>query len=168
MRISPFLVVVLVLARGSGDYAVVLEHLLAQFDGVVVARTDVRYPPWTRNHATRYVIRGSDGQERIFTTDPSDGGTHGFPIGTRLRKQRWDLSYEENGQPVNDFPLAWYGLWLIVDFAVVAGCVILAIMIRIRDRTAHELAAAVERGKRLLESGDDTDDPASISPKSVR
>ena len=41
---------------------------------------------------------------------------------------------------------------MIIDSGVLTDCVILGIMIQIRDRKAREFADAVERGQRLLES----------------
>lgn len=52
----PDAAILVILLLSCGEYAMVAGHYLAQFDGVVVARTnDVHYPPWTRNLATRYV-----------------------------------------------------------------------------------------------------------------
>jgi len=91
----------------------VLEHWLAQFDGVIVARTDdVHYPLWTRNLATRYIIREADGREHVFHVDPAEGHRNGFPIGTRLTKHRWHMDYEEDGHAGNDFP-PFYAFWMI-------------------------------------------------------
>jgi len=152
-HITPGVATLAILLSSSGDFAIVLEHLLAQFDGVVVARADdVHYPPWTRNLANRYVVRESDGRDRVYYADPSEGHLNGFPIGTRVTKQRWRMDYEENVQRRNDFPFVIYAFWMTIDFALLMACVILAIMMNIRDRHNCELAAAVERGKRLLES----------------
>ncbi len=148
---TPGVVILLILLTSSGEYATVVGHYLAQFDGVVVARTDdVHYPPWTRNLVTRYVIGESDGRERVYHADPSQGHINGFPIGTRLTKQRWHLDYEADGQARNDFPFPYYAFWMIFDFGLLAGCIIVAMMISTRDRGARELEAAVERcGRRL-------------------
>ena len=151
--IAPSVAILAIFLSSSGDLAIVLEHLLAQFDGVVVARTDdVHYPFWTRNLATRYVVRGFDGRDRVYYADPSEGHLNGFPIGTRVTKQRWRMEYEENGQTRNDFPFAIYAFWLMFDFALLVACAILVIMINLRDRRTRELETAVERGKLLLES----------------
>ena len=147
-----FLMIVLV---SSGEYATVLGHYLAQFDGVVVARTEfVHYPSWTRNLTTRYLIRDSDGREKVYYADPSQGFIDGFPVGTHLNKQRWSMAYEANGRAMDDFPLAIYGFWMILDSGLLIGCVILALMIRARDRRTRELEAAVERGEQLLRDMD--------------
>ena len=149
---TPAVAIIVILLISSGDYGIVLGHLLAQFDGVLVARTDnLHYPPWTRNGATRYVIHGADGRDHVYYADPGEGRSGGFPLGTELRKRRWHFDYVENGQPRNDFPFPLYFFFLVLDSGLLVACVIVAIMIQIRDRNAHELAAAVERGQRLLE-----------------
>ncbi len=152
-HIPPGVAILVILLSSSGEYATVLGHLLARFDGVVVARKeDVHYPPWTRNLTTRYIIRESNGRRHVYYADPSEGRRDGFPIGTRLTKQRWRFDYEEDGEARNDFPFVLYAFWMVLDFGLLTACVILAIMIRVRDRRTRELQAAVERGKRLLES----------------
>jgi len=153
VRTTPAVAIIVILLSSLGDYAMVLGQFVVQFDGVVVARTDdLHYPPWTRNRVTRYVIHETDGRDGVYHADPSEGGGSGFPIGTVLRKQRWHLDYEENGQPRNDFPLPLYFFFVILDTGLLAAAVIVAIMIQIRDAKARELAAAVERGQRLLKS----------------
>ena len=145
----------MILLVSSGEYATVAGHYLGQFDGVVVARTEfVHYPSWTRNLSTRYLIRESDGRERVYYADPSQGYIDGFPLGTRLSKQRWHMEYEANGQTMNDFPLPIYGFWMILDFGLLVSCVILAFMMRARDRRTRELEAAVERGQQVLREMD--------------
>jgi hypothetical protein len=128
------------------------KHYVAQFDGVVVARTEwVHYPPWTRNLVTRYVIRDADGAEHVYHADPAEGLIDGFPIGSHLRKQRWGFNYELDGRLRNDFPFPFYLLWMILDFGLIVSCVIVVMMINARDRRARELEAAVERGRRQLQ-----------------
>ncbi len=154
-HITPGLAILTILLLSSGEYATVVGHYLAQFDGVVVARTElVHYPPWTRNLTTKYVIQESDGRKYVYYADPSQGHIDGFPIGTHLAKQRWHMDYEADGQERNDFPLPIYAFWMILDFGVLVACVILAFMIQARDRRTRELEAAVERGQQLLRDMD--------------
>jgi hypothetical protein len=155
VRLSPAFIVVLIILQGWPDYSIFFGHLLARFDGVVVAAKGVRYPPWTRHRAMRYTIRESDGREQIYIADPVEGGPDGFSVGTRLRKERGRLDYEENDRRVDDFPIAIYGFWVIVNTGLLIGAVILAIMIHIRDRAARELAAAFERAEHRLETDGD-------------
>jgi len=60
------------------------------------------------------------------------------------------MDYEADGQTRDDFPFSFYLFWMILDFGLLVGCVIVAIMIGIRDRRTRELEAAVERGEQLL------------------
>jgi hypothetical protein len=66
---------------------------VGRWDGVVIARTDdLHYPPWTRNRVTKYVVRGFDGSESTYYSDPSIGARGGFPPGTTLKKAALDFS----------------------------------------------------------------------------
>lgn len=154
-HISVGAAILTMLLLSSGEYAMVAGQYLAQFDGEVVARTKfVHYPPWTNNLATRYVISESDGRKRVYYADPGEGDLGGFAIGAHLSKQRWHLDYEVNGQTRNDFPFPLYFFWMVLDFGLLGGCVIVALMIRARDRRTCELEAAVERGEQLLRDMD--------------
>lgn len=81
-------------------------RLELRLDGEVTASRDI--PP-TRGprYATGYTLRAKDGQEQDYVAGAtSDSLPRSMPVGTYLRKQRWQLSYERNGQKVDD-----YGLW---------------------------------------------------------
>jgi hypothetical protein len=74
-------------------------------DGVVVFSRDTPSTGAPR-YVTDYTIRGPDGKDRGYVAGP----TYGFlprsmPVGTQIKKQRWQLGYERNGEPVNDFPI---------------------------------------------------------------
>ena len=154
-HVGPGAAFLLILLLSSGDFAMVAGHYLAQFDGVVVSRTEfVHYPSWTRNLTTRYLIREPSGREHVYYADPSQGHIDGFRIGTHLSKQRWHMEYEANGQARNDFPLPIYAFWMILNFGLLMGCVILAFMMRARDRRTRELEVAVERGQQVLRDMD--------------
>jgi hypothetical protein len=149
---TPFIAILVILLSGVGDYAIVLEQYCARWDGVVIARTDdLHYPPWTRIRVTKYVVRGLDGSESTYHSDPSIGARDGFPPGIVLKKRRWTFAYEEDGKARNDFPFPFYFLLMVLDAGLLIAAVMVAILIRNRDRTARELAAAFERGQRLLE-----------------
>lgn len=151
-RTTPFVAILVILLSGAGDYAIVLEQYCARWNGVVISRTDdIHYPPWTRIRVTKYVVRGIDGSEHSYYLDPAMGAGDGFAPGTVLNKQRWSFAYEEDGKARNDFPFPLYFMFMVLDAGLLIAAVIVAIMIRNRDRSARELAAAVERGQRLLE-----------------
>jgi hypothetical protein len=155
-RVSVGGAILLILALSSGEYATTVGHFLAQFDGVVAARTNnVAYPSWTRNLTTRYVIQEPDGRKCVYYADPSEGDLGGFKIGTHLSKQRWHMVYEADGKVRNDFPLPLYLFWMVFDFGIFAAVVVLAIRIRTRDQRTRDLEAAVERGQELLRQTED-------------
>src|SRR5690349_17704844 len=155
-RVSVGGAILLILALSSGEYAMTVGHFLAQFDGVVAARTyDVAYPPWSRNLTTRYVIQEPGGRKCVYYADPSEGVLGGYKIGTHLSKQRWHIDYEADGEVRNDFPLPLYLFWMVLDFGIFAAVVVLAIMIRARDQRMSDLEAAVERGQELLRQTED-------------
>jgi hypothetical protein len=157
-HIPPGIALLSILLAASGEYAIVIGHYWAQFNGVVVARTnDVHFPSWTRNRANRYVIREADGSEHVYYADSSEGHRDGFPIGTSLVKQRWRMDYQENGETRNDFPLSIYILPMLLDSVLLGACAILVIMIQTRDRQNQELHAAFERARRRLETEDGED-----------
>ncbi|HLI63020.1 MAG TPA: hypothetical protein VKV05_06450 [Terriglobales bacterium] len=154
-HIPASVVILSIFLAASGEYAPVLGHYWAQFDGVVVARKDnVRFPPWTRNRANRYVIRDADGTQRVYYADSGEGDLDGFPIGARLTKQRWRMDYQENGRPRDDFPFGIYILPMMLDGLLLGAAVILVVMIRVRDNRNRNLQADYERALRRLESGD--------------
>lgn len=73
-------------------------------------------------YASEYTIRESDGNERIYEVGATDASLpRGLPVGTDVKKLRWQVSYEENGQRVDGIGLlAFYvtvlslGLGLVV------------------------------------------------------
>jgi len=90
------------------------SRLELQLNGVVTASRDI--PP-TRGprYATEYILRGPDGRDQQYVAGAtSDSLPRSMPVGTYLKKQRWQLGYERNGQKVDDFGLWFAGLLLCV------------------------------------------------------
>jgi hypothetical protein len=88
------------------------NRLDIQLDGTVIASQDV--PP-TRGprYATEYTLRGPDGRDQYYVAGPtSDSLPRSMPIGTCLKKQRWQLFYERDGQRIDDWGFWSYGLFL--------------------------------------------------------
>jgi hypothetical protein len=96
------------------------RRLMLSIDGVIVSSQEITST--TRPyHATRYMIRGVDGREQIYTTGATDATLpRSMPVGTQLRKEQRELSFMRNGERVNDFPLAFYS----TVFGIALGCVV--------------------------------------------
>lgn len=106
-------------------------RLWIQCDGLVTASRDI--PP-TRGprYTTDYLLRGPGGQETRYIAGPTDASLpRSMPIGTSLRKKRWHLYYERNGQRVDDFPLSFYVAMLTLGF----GCLGWSVLRAHRQRT---------------------------------
>jgi len=59
--------------------------------------------------STRYVLRSPDGTVQEYVTGATDASLpNNLPVGTRLEKRKWELSYLENGNRTSDFPLYAY------------------------------------------------------------
>ena len=88
-------------------------RLNTELDGVVVSAQDI--PP-TRGprYATKYTLRRPDGRMSDYVAGAtSDSLPRSMPIGTYLRKPKWTLYYERDGQRLESgFP------W----FAALFGC----------------------------------------------
>jgi len=152
-HVAPGALILMIILAASSDCIPVLQHYLAQFDGVVAARTDdVRFPPWTRNRATKYVIRDSDGRDHVYYADSIQGHWNGYPIGTSLSKERWHMDYKEGSRTRDDFPHPMYIVPMMLDALFLGLAVILAIMIHVRDNRNRELEAAFQRAKQRLET----------------
>jgi hypothetical protein len=92
-------------------------RLTTECEGVVTASRDI--PP-TRGlrYATQYTLVGPDGQGRTYVAGPTDASLpRSMPVGTRIKKERWRLSFERNGQRVDDFSIIFYCIILAVATA---------------------------------------------------
>jgi hypothetical protein len=103
------------------------RRLQTNVDGIIVASRDV--PP-TRGsrYATEYTVRRGDGSEQVFWAGPTDGSLpRSMPVGTRIRKVRWELRYERDGKR-ESFPCIFYSVVLgIAVGLVVWGVLILCL-----------------------------------------
>lgn len=102
-------------------YQTVLNRLLIAENGVITASVDAPYKGAPR-YASYYTIRSEDGHELSYTAGATDASLErSLPVGTRLRKNRWELGYEINGRQVS-FPTGFYGSILVAALvAVVVG-----------------------------------------------
>ncbi len=98
-------------------YQTVWLRLVTECEGIVTSSQDI--PP-TRGprYATRYMVLGLDGQSHICTAGPTEASLpRSMPVSTRIKKQRWHLGFERNGQQVNDFSVFFYSLILMFAIA---------------------------------------------------
>jgi hypothetical protein len=95
-------------------YETVWQRLTVQLDGVVVARQEVST---SSRRGTIYVLRGPDGSDQEYVAGATDASlSRDMPIGTIIKKRKWELSYEKNGVLV-DFPTYAYSAIFGIAFA---------------------------------------------------
>jgi hypothetical protein len=84
------------------------RRLQTDVDGVIVGSQDVPSTGAPR-YATRYTVRGPDGNEQVFWAGATDASLpRSMPVGTRIRKRRWHLDYEQNGRHVDFIPEKYF------------------------------------------------------------
>lgn len=117
------------------------RRLDLQLDGQVIASRDI--PP-TRGprYATEYTLRAENGREEKYLAGCTDDSLpRSMPVGTYLKKQRWQLFYERNGEKVDD-----YGLWSPALFVCVAICAFAwSIEIRRREKRDSQCSQVYSR-----------------------
>lgn len=92
-------------------YNTLWQFLVIDANGVIIASIDRPYKGAPRD-ATEYTIRTDGGDEIQYIAGPTDGSLErGLPVGTTLRKIRWELGYEVNGRWVS-FPRVFYAATL--------------------------------------------------------
>jgi len=102
------------------------NRLWAHLDGIVVTSRDI---PSTRGprYITEYILRGPDGRESLYTAGSTDSTLpRSMPVGTVLKKKRWHLDYERDGQRTSDFSLPFYLGILAIGFGCLGWSVLLA------------------------------------------
>jgi hypothetical protein len=107
-------------------YETVGTRLKTQLEGVVVSSRDIPSTGAPR-YATEYTLRGPDGRESVYVAGATDASLpRSMPVGTSLKKQRWHLAYEKNGQRVDDFGVSFYGMMLGIAVACLAWSIFLS------------------------------------------
>ena len=98
-------------------FETVWPWLCLDVDGVIVASRDIPSKGAPR-YATQYTFRAADGRESTVWAGANDGSLpRSLPVGTRIRKQRWNLEYERDGSR-SGFPYIFYGIILAIGFGV--------------------------------------------------
>ena len=68
-------------------------------------------------YATDYIVRGLDGRDYTYVAGCTDASLQrSMPVGTHIRKERWRLGYEQDGNWVN-FPMVFYSVVLGIALA---------------------------------------------------
>ena len=95
----------------SFGYLTVWKFLRINLEGVVFSSKDDPSTGAPR-YVTDYVIRGSNGENQIYVAGPTDASLpRSMPVGTQIKKQRWSLYYQRNGQ-WQSFPFVFYSILL--------------------------------------------------------
>ena len=106
-------------------YETVGARLKTEVDGVVISSRDIPSTGAPR-YATEYTLRGPDGRETIYVAGATDASLpRSMPVGTNLKKERWHLDYEKNGERVEDFGVFFYGSIIGIALACVVWSFIL-------------------------------------------
>jgi hypothetical protein len=95
-------------------------RLWTQLNGTITSSRDtppIRGP----RYSTEYILIGPDGKESSYIAGPTDSSLpRSMPVGTTLRKQRWQIGYERDGRWVSDFGLPFY----LGALAIAFGCLV--------------------------------------------
>jgi hypothetical protein len=106
-------------------YETVGARLKTEVDGVVISSRDVPSTGAPR-YATEYTLRGPDGRETIYVAGATDASLpRSLPVGTTLKKERWHLDYEKNGERVEDFGVFFYASIIGIALACVVWSFVL-------------------------------------------
>jgi hypothetical protein len=103
------------------------KFLYTQVDGTIVSKRQIRlrrFPPSEHTWpGTEYHLRAPEGREIVYVAGPTDASLpRDIPVGTYVKKRRWSLSYERDGERVSGlYFLLSYGLWMSVGFACLVG-----------------------------------------------
>lgn len=79
-------------------------------NGVIVTSKTDCVQPYNNRCATEYVVESADHAHVVYVAGPTDASLRRrLPVGTRIRKDKWSLTYFVNGKKVDDFPTRFYG-----------------------------------------------------------
>ena len=85
------------------------RRLMTSVEGTIISSQDIPYPLAPARHGTEYTLRTPDGSNVPYVAGATDASLpRNIPVGTYIKKQRFRLSYERNGQEINDFSLPFY------------------------------------------------------------
>jgi hypothetical protein len=85
------------------------SRLMTNVEGTIISSQDIPYPLAPARHGTEYTLRTTDGGNARYIAGATDASLpRDIPVGTYIKKQRWHLTYECNGQEIDDFSLPVY------------------------------------------------------------
>ncbi len=101
------------------------ERLLIDLNGSIAGRSDANGP---NRPGAIYTIIDSDGKPNTYVTGPTDASLpHDLPVGAKISKQKWHLSYVVDGRTLNTFPITFYGVLTGIGLSLLAFSATLAI-----------------------------------------
>jgi hypothetical protein len=100
-------------------YQTVWRRLLMDVEGTVISARDVTSPLAPSRRGTEYVILSPAGRTIHYIAGATDASlSRDIPIGAHIKKQQWQLSYEQDGQRI-DFPTPFYVVMLSIAVGIV-------------------------------------------------
>jgi hypothetical protein len=113
------------------------DRLTTQLDGQVISSRDLP-PSRGPRYSTEYTLRRPDGHKESYFAGATDGSLlRSMPVGTYLRKQKWHLGYERNGELVDDFPLSFY----LLTIGMALGALVWSVSV-LRQRQVYSFDSA--------------------------
>jgi hypothetical protein len=113
-------------------WSTLVARLRDSVDGTVVERRDIP-SEGTPRYVSEYTIKASDGSIKTYVAGPTDASLpRSLPVGTRLKKVPWQLSYEQDGQPVDERSMLFF---YVPVLSLASGCVIWGTQRLFRDRS---------------------------------
>lgn len=114
-----FLIIVAVLLwlfAGTEIY----QRAVIELNGTVVSSETSCIQPQNNRCATEYVIEAPNHSRIMYIAGPTDKALRRrLPVGTKIVKAKWALTYSINGQRINDFPIFFYGGLLVLGLCCV-------------------------------------------------
>ena len=109
--------IILVVMSGSEIYG----RASVEVNGKIVNKEVVCQQPNNNRCVANYLISSDLGKNQsIYSAGPTDQSLlRDLPVGTVLKKKKWELVYEVDGKTIDDFPITFYvGLIAIGLFAI--------------------------------------------------
>jgi hypothetical protein len=94
-------------------YQTLWVRLMTNVEGTVVSAQDIPYPLAPARHGTEYMLRTPEGDTGRYVAGATDASLpRNIPVGSYIKKRRWQLSYEQDNHRIDDFSIPFYGAML--------------------------------------------------------